>query len=164
MCDRTGAIYTNRKKGMNAYKKDIAQVTNKKNMRGTLADVIAGERYFYRIVSSRCCNERYGAAYGPKIRLFLAWLILCQRYGQQMRKRLVLQLRLMGVRLIMRLLSPGLIRGTLEARASRITMEMKIAAATTIARLARKRDVVPDFMDLHVHASVAKAVAASVKK
>jgi malic enzyme len=36
---------------------------------------------------------------------------------------------------------------------------MKCAAAKTIASLARKNEVVPDFMDPDVHQKVAKAVA-----
>ncbi|HQP13028.1 MAG TPA: hypothetical protein PK470_09735 [Candidatus Omnitrophota bacterium] len=52
---------------------------------------------------------------------------------------------------------PGLIRGTLDARASDINYAMKFSAAETLASLARKH-VVPNFMNMNVHEKVASAV------
>jgi malate dehydrogenase (oxaloacetate-decarboxylating) len=53
---------------------------------------------------------------------------------------------------------PGLFKGALNARAKRITDEMKIAAAETIAGFAEHEDLVPNILDLNVHEAVAKAV------
>jgi malate dehydrogenase (oxaloacetate-decarboxylating) len=54
---------------------------------------------------------------------------------------------------------PGLFRGALEAGARRFTDEMLVAAAETIADLARAHDLVPDPLDQAVHDAVAQAVA-----
>jgi malate dehydrogenase (oxaloacetate-decarboxylating) len=54
---------------------------------------------------------------------------------------------------------PGLFRGALEAGARRFTDEMLVAAAETIADLAKAHDLVPDPLDQAVHDAVAQAVA-----
>jgi len=54
---------------------------------------------------------------------------------------------------------PGIIRGTLDARAPRITYPMKFKAAETIASLAKGNAIVPDFMDRSMHKKIARAVA-----
>ena len=56
------------------------------------------------------------------------------------------------------LVFPGLIRGTLDAGASRINFPMKFSAAETLASLAGKHDIVPNFMNLGVHKKIADAV------
>ena len=40
LCDSKGAIYEGREEGMNAAKEEIAKVTNKKQLKGSLEDVI----------------------------------------------------------------------------------------------------------------------------
>jgi len=56
------------------------------------------------------------------------------------------------------LVFPGIIRGTLNARASRITYPMKFSAAETLASLAGKHEIVPNFMNPGVHKKIADAV------
>jgi len=58
---------------------------------------------------------------------------------------------------------PGIFRGALDARATDITLEMKVAAAEEIARLAPENSLMPDILDIEVHKKVAKAVAAAWK-
>jgi malate dehydrogenase (oxaloacetate-decarboxylating) len=53
---------------------------------------------------------------------------------------------------------PGLFRGALEARATRFTDEMLVAAAETIADQAGDAELVPDPLDRAVHDAVAYAV------
>lgn len=53
---------------------------------------------------------------------------------------------------------PGVFRGALDAHATRITDAMLIAAAETLAGLAKGHALVPDPLDLDVHAQVALAV------
>jgi malate dehydrogenase (oxaloacetate-decarboxylating) len=53
---------------------------------------------------------------------------------------------------------PGLFRGALEAGATGITLEMKLAAARAIAELSAEAELVPDALDPRVHARVAEAV------
>jgi malate dehydrogenase (oxaloacetate-decarboxylating) len=56
---------------------------------------------------------------------------------------------------------PGLFKGALEARATRFTDEMLLAAARTIAELAKGEDLVPDALERDVHQAVAAAVSRS---
>ncbi len=53
---------------------------------------------------------------------------------------------------------PGLFRGALNARARRITQEMKIAAAKTIASFAEPGELVPSLFHPDVHHAVAESV------
>jgi malate dehydrogenase (oxaloacetate-decarboxylating) len=53
---------------------------------------------------------------------------------------------------------PGIFRGALESGASLINGEMKLAAAQTLADLARDGELVPNVLDRQVHDSVAEAV------
>lgn len=54
---------------------------------------------------------------------------------------------------------PGILRGAVDAQAPRISREMYLAAAMTIANLAPAGDLVPNPLDKEVHQAVARAVA-----
>ena len=54
---------------------------------------------------------------------------------------------------------PGIFRGAVDANAPRITNEMLLAAAQTIADMAPPGDLVPNPLDKKVHLAVARAVA-----
>ncbi|MFA5335085.1 MAG: malic enzyme-like NAD(P)-binding protein, partial [Candidatus Omnitrophota bacterium] len=45
-CDRAGAIYKGRAGDMNAYKKEIARITNKRREKGALRDIMKGKDIF----------------------------------------------------------------------------------------------------------------------
>jgi malate dehydrogenase (oxaloacetate-decarboxylating) len=53
---------------------------------------------------------------------------------------------------------PGIFRGALQAGAAGINVEMKLAAAQSLAELARGEELVPNALDQHVHDAVAEAV------
>jgi malate dehydrogenase (oxaloacetate-decarboxylating) len=53
---------------------------------------------------------------------------------------------------------PGIFKGALRARATRINDAMKIAAAKKIAEFAGESDLVPNILDKRVHEAVAEAV------
>jgi len=54
---------------------------------------------------------------------------------------------------------PGIFRGAVDANASRITQEMLVAAAETIANMTPPGELVPNPLDKKVHHAVARAVA-----
>jgi malate dehydrogenase (oxaloacetate-decarboxylating) len=54
---------------------------------------------------------------------------------------------------------PGIFRGAVDAHATRITHEMLVAAAETIASMTPPGDLVPSPLDKKVHHAVARAVA-----
>jgi len=55
---------------------------------------------------------------------------------------------------------PGILRGAIDAQASRISRQMYLAAADAIADLAGPQELVPNPLDKRVHLAVAQAVAA----
>jgi malate dehydrogenase (oxaloacetate-decarboxylating) len=59
---------------------------------------------------------------------------------------------------------PGIFRGALRAGAKEIDVEMKMAAATTIARMAAGDELVPDALDQRVHEAVAEAVQEAAER
>lgn len=42
LCDTKGIIYEGRPVGMNSFKEELAQITNKEQIKGTLADALVG--------------------------------------------------------------------------------------------------------------------------
>jgi len=59
---------------------------------------------------------------------------------------------------------PGIFRGAVDANAPRITNEMLLAAAQTIADMTPNGDLVPNPLDKKVHLAVARAVALMAMK
>jgi malate dehydrogenase (oxaloacetate-decarboxylating) len=59
---------------------------------------------------------------------------------------------------------PGIFRGALQAGASEINVEMKLAAAHAIADLAGEDQLIPDALDQRVHEAVAKAVREAAER
>jgi malate dehydrogenase (oxaloacetate-decarboxylating) len=62
---------------------------------------------------------------------------------------------------------PGIFRGALDAQATRITDEMKIAAAHAIADYVKKPQkdrILPNILDKDVTSAVATAVATAAEK
>ncbi len=59
---------------------------------------------------------------------------------------------------------PGIWKGTLESKATRITSEMYIAAAQAIVHHTPEMELIPDPLDPIVHSAVAKAVAKAAVK
>ena len=56
LCDRTGAIYAGREKGMNWVKEEMAQLTNPGKRQGSLADVLAGADVFIGVSAPGVVN------------------------------------------------------------------------------------------------------------
>ena len=54
---------------------------------------------------------------------------------------------------------PGIFKGALDARATRINDEMLFAVADALVRGTPEGEIVPDPLDLHIHAMVARAAA-----
>jgi malate dehydrogenase (oxaloacetate-decarboxylating) len=59
---------------------------------------------------------------------------------------------------------PGIFRGAVDAHAPRITHEMLVAAAETIAAMTPAGELVPNPLDKKVHRAVARAVAETAMK
>ena len=169
MTDRHGAIYKGRE-DLNPAKREIAEITNKSCEKGTLADVIKGADVFIGVsapgvltkemVASMAENAIVFACANPTPEIFPdeakaagAAVVSTGRsdYPNQINNVLAF---------------PGIFRGALDARASEINDEMKIAAAHALAgmvgddRLSRD-NILPQAFDPGVGDIVAAAVKAA---
>ncbi len=172
MTDRKGAIYAGRE-GLNAVKEEIAAVTNREKESGTLAQVIRGADVFIGVsapgtltkemVSTMAKNAIIFACANPVPEIFPdeakaggAAVVSTGRsdYPNQVNNVLAF---------------PGIFRGALDVRASRINDEMKIAAAYALADLVGENELNADYIlpaafDPRVKDAVAKAVAEAARK
>lgn len=137
LCDRTGAIYAGREKGMNPYKDAIAEVTNRKKEQGSLADVAKGAdvligvstkgAFTAEMIQSMAKDAIIFAMANPEPEIF-------PEAAKKAGARVVGTGRSDFPNQINNLLAfPGIFRGALDVRASDINEAMKIAAAKAIA-------------------------------
>ena len=167
LCDRKGALYAGRAEGMNWIKEEIAQVTNLEKKAGSLADVLAGADVFIGVsapnavttdmVKTMAKDAVIFACANPTPEIFPddakaggAAVVSTGRsdYPNQLNNLLVF---------------PGVFRGALDARASDINDEMKLAAARAIADLISDEElsadyIIPAAFDPRVKTAVAEAV------
>ena len=167
LCDRKGALYAGRTEGMNWIKEEIAQMTNLEKKAGSLADVLAGADVFIGVsapnavttdmVKTMAKDAVIFACANPTPEIFPgdakaggAAVVSTGRsdYPNQINNVLVF---------------PGVFRGALDARASDINDEMKLAAARAIAELISDEElsadyIIPAAFDPRVKTAVAEAV------
>ena len=172
MTDRRGAIYKGRA-DLNPAKQEIAEKTNPAGERGGLKDVIKGADVFIGVsapgvltpemVRSMAENAIVFACANPTPEIFPdeakkagAAVVSTGRsdYPNQINNVLAF---------------PGIFRGALDARASEINDEMKIAAANAIAGLVSDEElccdnILPQAFDPRVGKAVAEAVKSAAVK
>ncbi|NLW70813.1 MAG: NAD-dependent malic enzyme [Eubacteriaceae bacterium] len=168
LCDRNGAIYEGRKEGMNTIKEKMALQTNKRLIKGNLADAMRGSDIFIGVsapglvspemVSSMNENAVVFACANPTPEIFPdaarsagAKIIATGRsdYPNQINNVLAF---------------PGIFRGAFDVRASDINEPMKIAASRALASLVSDEELCADYIipkpfDERVVKSVAAAVS-----
>ena len=172
MTDRSGAIYEGRD-GLNWIKAEMAQVTNKGKVAGSLADVIKDADVFIGVsapgtlttemVKTMAKDAIVFACANPTPEIFPedakaggARVISTGRsdYPNQVNNVLAF---------------PGIFRGTFDVRASDINEEMKMAAALALANLITDEElnedyIIPAAFDPRVGPAVAKAVADAARR
>lgn len=135
-CDSIGVIYQGRAEGMNSEKEEMLKIVNPDNVKGKLADAIKGADVFLGVSRPGSLSREMvqTMAKGPIVFALanpvpeimpeeisdIAAVIATGRsdYYNQVNNSLCF---------------PGLFRGALDARATRITQGMKLAAAEAIA-------------------------------
>ena len=166
LCDRKGAIYAGRTEGMNWIKEEVAQVTNPAKRAGSLADLLVGADVFIGVsapgavtaemVKTMAKDAVIFACANPTPEIFPddakaggAAVVATGRsdYPNQINNVLAF---------------PGVFRGALDARASDINDDMKIAAAHALADLVgddlSADYIIPAAFDPRVREAVASAV------
>ena len=172
LCDRTGAIYAGREKGMNAIKEEMAALTNPGKITGGLAEAVRGADVFIGVsapgvlttemVKSMAADAIIFACANPTPEIFPedakaggAAVIATGRsdFPNQVNNALAF---------------PGIFRGTFDVRASDINDAMKIAAAYALAGVVEPDKlsadcIIPSALDPRVVLAVAKAVAQAAR-
>lgn len=172
VCDREGAIYTGRKKGMNPYKAAIARKTNPRKVKGSLSDALKGADVFIGLAGPNMVRpddiRRMGKEpvvfalanpdpeIAPEEALPLVRVLATGRsdYPNQLNNMLGF---------------PGIFRGLLDAKAKGVNEEVKFAAARAIAYSLKQNElhedyIIPSGFDKKVVSAVAQSVAEAAKR
>lgn len=166
LCDSRGTIYKGRE-GMNADKKEMAELTNKELIQGSLADAMKGSDVFIGVSAPGVVSEEMVASMNEKsIVLPMANPVpeIMPDLAKKAGAFIVGTGRSDFPNQINNVLAfPGIFRGALDVRASDINEEMKVAAAHGIASLVKDEDLTVDYIiPSALDKTVAKVVAEKV--
>lgn len=171
MCDTVGVIYQGRKEKMNPYKEEIASLTNPENIKGTLSEAIRGTDVFIGLSAPNILKpedikkmnknpvvfalSNPDPEIDPQLALPLVKILATGRsdYPNQINNALAF---------------PGLFKGLLEAKASKVDEEVFIEAAKAIAYIIKDEElneeyIIPSIFNRKVVSAVSKAVVDKVK-
>lgn len=172
LCDKNGIICRGDEE-LSAAHREMAEITNKSCMSGTLADAMKGADVFVGVSGPKLVSEAMIASMAenavafpmanpePEIRPELA---------KQAGARVVGTGRSDFPNQINNVLAfPGIFKGALAARAKRITEDMKIAAARALAGIIPEEElteeyIIPSAFHPGVADAIAEAVAAAWKE
>ncbi|HEX8560260.1 MAG TPA: malic enzyme-like NAD(P)-binding protein [Pyrinomonadaceae bacterium] len=167
-CDQHGAIYAGRTEHMNWVKDHFSRVSNPSGERGTVHDVIKGADVFFGLSAPGVINVDDVRAMAKDPIIFA----MANPTPEIMPEEVA------GVAAVMAtgrsdypnqinnvLCFPGIFRGALQCRASRINEEMKLAAAQAIASIITPEELHPEYIVPSVFDKrVAEAVAREVEE
>jgi malate dehydrogenase (oxaloacetate-decarboxylating) len=167
LCDTRGAIYEGRQEGMNPAKEEIARMTNKQKLSGTLADVIKGTDVILGVSGPNTVTKEMVASMDRPIVMAMANPIpeIMPEDAAAAGAEVICTGRSDFPNQVNNVLAfPGIFRGALDVRARDINEPMKVAAAYAIAELIPDDQLSPDYVipspfDERVAPAVAKAVA-----
>jgi malate dehydrogenase (oxaloacetate-decarboxylating) len=171
-CDRSGLVYKGRTENMNEAKQWFAENTNSKGLKGSLSDAMEGADFFLGLSAPNILTvddlkkmnrdpivfamANPDPEIAPEKALPHVRVMATGRsdYANQVNNVLCF---------------PGLFRGVLDARASTINEEMKIAAAQAIASGVGKSElqeeyIIPSVFNRSVARTVARSVASAAYK
>ena len=161
VCDTKGAIYEGRPENMNPFKNKIAELTNRDKIKGTLADVLKRGDAVIGLSGPNTISIDDVKSMAPKPIVFAlanptpeifpddakkagAYIIATGRsdFPNQINNSVVF---------------PGIFRGTIDTRAPKITIDMKIAASKAVANLVPADKLSPDMImpnSLNINTSI----------
>lgn len=169
LCDSNGALYQGRAKGMNPWKEDIAGKTNARGVKH-LAQALAGADVFIGLSVAGAVSKEMVASMAPQSIVFAlanpvpeilppdaheAGAVIVGT-GRSDYPNMVNNLHAF----------PGIVRGTLKARASKVNTAMKLAAVRTVSCFMKAGElspvnILPNPLSPKLAAAVADAVAAA---
>lgn len=171
LCDKVGAIYEGME-GINSEQAIMAARTNKEKIKGGLSDAIKNADVFIGVSAPRLLTEAMVKTMNQDAVIFAM-----ANPEPEIRPELA---KAAGARVVGTgrsdypnqinnvIAFPGIFRGALDARAKRITEEMKMAAAYALAGLISddelsEENIIPKPFDPRVGRTVAAAVAKATK-
>ena len=171
-CDQTGALYRGRRENMNWMKDWYAQNTNPHEEQGTIHEVIKGADVFLGLSVPGVINEEDVRQMAEKPIVFA----MANPTPEIMPEDAAPYVAVMATgrsdypNQINNVLSfPGIFRGALACRASRINEEMKLAASGAIAGIITDAElhpeyIIPSVFDKRVAEAVAREVEVAAQK
>jgi len=168
LCDSKGTIYEGRKENMNPVKEEMAKVTNKDKIKGTLADAIKGADLFLGLsVAGALKPEMVKTMASDSIIFAMANPTpeIMPDIAKKAGARIVCTGRSDFPNQVNNCLGfPAIFKGALKVRASQINEEMKLAAAYALASLISEdelndENVIADVFDPRVVERESEAVA-----
>jgi len=160
--DSVGPIYRGRTAGMNPYKEQLAQITNRSGFRGTVGEGFVGKDIFIGVSKPHMVSKDMIRSMAKNAIAFP----LSNPIGEIDKEDAMAAGAAVvadGRDINNALAYPGIFRGALDAKAPDITSKMELAAAETLSKLAPAGQLLPYALDRNVHRKVARAVAAAAK-
>jgi len=145
MCDSKGIIYEGRKEHMNSSKEEMAKITNKEKVKGTLAEAVAGADVFLGLSAAGVLK--------PEMVKTMAKDAIIFAMANPTPEIMPDEAKAAGARIVATGRSdfpnqvnnclgfPGIFKGALKVRASQINEEMKLAAAYALASLISEEEL-----------------------
>ena len=173
LCDRNGAIYEGREKGMNPVKEEMAARTNREKRQGTLADMLVSADVFIGVSAPGVVTAEMVKTMNPDAVIFACANPTPEIFPEDAKAggaRVVSTGRSDFPNQINNVLAfPGIFRGAFDVRASDINDEMKLAAAEALAGLISDEElneeyIIPRAFDPRVGKAVAAAVAEAARR
>lgn len=172
LCDSKGVIYEGRTERMNPYKEEMAKLTNKNNIKGSLKDAIKGADIFLGVSAPGVVTKEMIATMNDDAIVFACANPVPEIYPDEAKAggaKVVSTGRSDFPNQINNVLAfPGIFRGAFDVRASEINEEMKFAAAEALASVIPDDElsadyIIPKAFDPRVRDAIAKAVAQTAR-
>ena len=171
LCDKSGAIYKGAE-GINPAQAAMAEVTNRRGVKGTLADAMRGADVFIGVSAPGCVSREMVESMAPRAIVFS-----CANPVPEISRKAALEAGAAVVgtgssenpnQINNVLVFPGLFRGALDVRAKDINFEMMLAASRAIADYVGDKlsadFILPYAYDKGAHVAVAQVVAVAAAK
>lgn len=171
MCDKNGII-SKEYEGLNSVQKSMTEVTNLEGKTGTLADALIGADIFVGVSAPNIVTKEMVSSMNKDAIIFaMANPVpeIMPDVAKAAGAKVVGTGRSDFPNQVNNVVAfPGIFKGALEGRASKITEEMKLAAANAIANLVpddklNENFILPEAFDPNVAEAVSKAVKENIK-
>ncbi len=170
VCDSRGVIFNGRE-GLHGHKKELAELTNRSGVKGSLADAMRGADAFIGVSAGGIVSREMVRSMAEDAIVFAMANPVPEIQPEEAREagaRIVATGRSDLPNQINNVLAfPGIFRGALDCRASVINSEMKLAAAYGLAGVVKnpsEERIVPEVFDRNVVPAVSEAVMDAARR